>query len=493
MLPWGGVFLPEEHLEAHSFIIGSPKSGKTLVLRMLMRAALLDSQDRLRVRALIYDGKREFYPLVIGMGVPAEQIHILLPTDARSVPWDLASDVKTPEDCRTLAEALVPKKGGSEDEKYFANACRAVLASVCRALCQEEKKKWTLKSLIDQLRSKDSIGKALSLTTDGEAVRQAFFIEERNMASMMATIHASVISAYESVAILWENSPHEPISLTGWVKTAASGVLMLMPDLTSASIATINQTMFQWVARLLDAQPDITPEKSAEGHDTWIFLDEFRFAGDMSFLGDLLGKGRSKGIHIASCAQSIEGLVAVYGEHRTYEMINNASNLAVLRMAISPAAEKVAKMFGQHEIWEEDYGNSETKNYKPGFFNWVWESKSKTTSRSVKRVMKDNVLSSTLMGFAPAGPKVGIHGIFSTPAISTWQGPIPWKFVQEWIREKDPDSPAFVPRDADDYRAKDLAPMNPTRLAEATQAPPSNGRLAAAESEQPVPLRSEEP
>jgi len=50
LIPFGGVELPLNKLEPHFFFLGTTGSGKTLSLRMLMKAALVAPRGGLRTR-----------------------------------------------------------------------------------------------------------------------------------------------------------------------------------------------------------------------------------------------------------------------------------------------------------------------------------------------------------------------------------------------------------------------------------------------------------
>ena len=107
-IAWGGQTLPWNDDSPHSVLLGAPRTGKTILLRMLMQSMMFDSAGHLATRAVIHDPKREFHPLLIGMGLAPEMIRVLHPFDLRCSPWDVASDFTLPEHFSTLAGALVP-------------------------------------------------------------------------------------------------------------------------------------------------------------------------------------------------------------------------------------------------------------------------------------------------------------------------------------------------------------------------------------------------
>jgi type IV secretory pathway TraG/TraD family ATPase VirD4 len=417
---------------------------------MQMKNALLDWSGALKARALIYDGKREFYPLLIGMGISPQDIRVLLPTDRRSVPWDIAADVDTPEDTQTLAKSLAPgnEKGSSGNDDFFSRATQAILGGVLWSLHLSRPRRWDLYDVVEAMRSESSIDAVLSFNDQSRSIFKTYIGQPKQGSAVLSTLLNDIVLPFETTAALWKRSTRPGFSLKEWIKTPRSSVLLMMPDPTTTSVQPINRAMFHWAAQLLDSQPELSV--LGPDHETWMFLDEFRFARELPLLDHLLAKGRSKGIHITLASQTIEGIVDVYGENRTFDMMSNAANLAVLRLAMSPSTEKVAKLFGQQEVWEEDFGQSKTKNYKNGLFNWWAESLSYSTSSNKKRTLKDVVLSSTLTDLPAANEKNGVHGIFRTPTIGTWKGPVPWSFVQKHLSEPSGDE-AYSRRPVEDF------------------------------------------
>lgn len=445
-LSWGGLNFPDDLLAPHSFLVGSTGSGKTVLLRMLMRGALLDWSDTLRARAVVYDGKRELYPVLIGMGIKRSEVHIMLPTDQRSVPWDIAVDITTPDEALVLAKTLAPDRA-NDNNPFFMTATQALLASTMWALHTSRTHEWDLYDVVEAMRTPRRLEAVCNLNERSRAAYLSYFSEPKQGGGIMATIQNSVIFAYESIGVLWRRSRNKRLSLRRWAATPRSGVLLMMPDAGSSSVELVNRAMFRFLAELLETRPEL--HNVGEGNESWLFLDEFRFANELPMLDALLAKGRSRGVHVALASQTIEGIIDVYNEQKTYDMLSNAANLAVLRLAKSPAAEKLAALFGSNEVEEEEESTSVTNSYS-GFFSLFADSTSKGKTISKRKVEKKNVLVSTLTGFPQAGEEHGIHGVFSTPSIGTWWGPIPWQVVEEELRPLSTDEP-FVRRGSADF------------------------------------------
>ena len=120
-LPWGGLQLSSTARTTHFFLVGRTGSGKTILLRCLMQAALPDIGLIPDQRALVYDPKLDFIPVLYGMGLRCP-VKILCPFDLRSVAWDIAGDCTEPATAIEVAVIIVPDEEGQN--RYFPDAVR---------------------------------------------------------------------------------------------------------------------------------------------------------------------------------------------------------------------------------------------------------------------------------------------------------------------------------------------------------------------------------
>ena len=91
-LPFGGVMLPAHRANAHFCFIGSPGSGKSVSIQLLMQRAFPEIGAGSGHRAVVFDSKLDALPLLEGLGLSCP-IRTLNPLDARGFAWKLADDV----------------------------------------------------------------------------------------------------------------------------------------------------------------------------------------------------------------------------------------------------------------------------------------------------------------------------------------------------------------------------------------------------------------
>lgn len=450
-LPWGGVVIPFLGFDPHFLILGTAGSGKTLILRTLLGAALgkgnLDHH-----RAIIYDGKREFLPILAGMGIPTDRILCLNPADARCVSWNIAGDIGGRDDAVNITNTLIPEQHRGNDNPFFTRAARALVAEVFVCLHTLSPGRWRLLDAINAMRSIETLKKILFMTVEGKECYERFFTAAVETSGGIISTLGLFIQEYDTISRIWARCDRS-VTLSSWVNEHT--ILLLGFDANQAAVDRINQAVFQRLAQLISSQP----ERSGTASDqTWVMLDEMRFTGKLPMLPQLTSFGRSKGVRVVLASQDIDGLNEVYGEHQTNEMLALCGNVAVLRILSPKTRQWASNFFGEFEAWETDYSESTSVSRSSGKGG---SSSSNTSGSSTRKVKREAILPAEFFDLPPTNRENGLHGFFSTPIIRAWRGPIPTAFLDAHLQPRDPEVSPFIPRSksADD-------PMRWTRAEE---------------------------
>jgi type IV secretory pathway TraG/TraD family ATPase VirD4 len=348
---WGSEARTIEMLDPHFCICGTTNSGKTLLLRTMMKSVFSGDQGNARCKGIIFDPKLEFYPILRSFGVSREQIVVLNPFDFRAVSWHVAADIDGPASALSLASVLVPET--SHTNPFFEVASRQILSSVFLSLHQTRKIDWSLLDAIDACSNISKLSELFSKSSEGVSnIGRIYLNGGKTTQDILATL-LSKLEPFRNIAELWQTRPEKRISFKDWVVSPSPSVLLLASDdANRAGLDPINRAIFERLAELLTgrSQSSVLPSEQ-----TWIFLDELRLLGKLEQLDRLLLKGRSLGLHVVLAFQDIQGIRHVYGELVADEMIGQCLNIALLRMG-NPATQTWAASVVGESLRRENSG-----------------------------------------------------------------------------------------------------------------------------------------
>jgi type IV secretory pathway TraG/TraD family ATPase VirD4 len=409
---FGSVSLTGPAAFDHYLFLGGTGSGKSTFLRMLM-ASVLNEPPTLPPAAFVYDPKREFLPVLEGLG-RAQDCVVLNPMDRRCAAWDLSADFRDPVAVRQLAAILTEEPDrGSDENRFFRNAVQDILSAVMStfiALAREEAA-WTLRDVVlgciypaylDAIlaHTRDPYGRLL---LPNIRVKQVYFqdADPRTKSNIKASVQAA-LAIYEPIAAVWDWAQSRPadqwprvFSVTRWLEEGL--VLVLGNDEGArASLDPINRAIFQRAVEKTLSEP-ARPSPGAIGR-TWFFLDEVREAGKLTLLPRLLNKARAHSASVVLAFQDIEGLKEEYGEHVALELVAQCNNKVVLRVDSPSTAEWAASLFGEFLGPEMSFG----KNVGPQY----------SESTHWAKAVRQNVYTSQVLFLQRAGPQNGIPGFY---------------------------------------------------------------------------------
>jgi hypothetical protein len=419
-LTWGGLKVPTPTATLHFAVIGATGSGKSLVQQLLKQDVIPTITPGSGRRALSYDAQGGELARLAGMlpGVPVKSLNAL---DDRGVAWNIAADCTTPAVALSIAPILVVGENEGPNS-YFTKAAQHILSGVLIALMRRAPGVYTFRDVLLIAMSKDLLVQVLG-SVDETRDRLEHLKEERTAQSVLSTLVVK-LAEFAPVAAAWDNAA-ERVSLTEWVETGESILVLGNDETARAPLDAINRVLFRRVVELVLARPESAVPQ------TWFFLDEVREAGRLDNLSSLLTRGRSKGAVAVLGFQDIEGLRTVYGDKEANELVGQCAHKALLRMESPATAAWGGEVVGQVE--------------------WVEEKESVSGSvRSVtyERVKREGVLPAEFLSTPPTNPVNGLTGIFLAPEAGAFRNTIPGKELAKALKPADPSVPNFVPRPA---------------------------------------------
>ncbi len=355
LLHWGCCTVPLRRLAPHSVLVGTPGSGKTLLLKLFMKSLLIDAAYGLSYRAAVFDPKRELYRFLVHVGVPAEQIVVTHPYDARSSAWRLSDDFTDPSHAQTLVDALIPRRPETRDKNnpdFWVNASNQTLLDIVLGLMQQTPEDWDLRDVTEACSHPGILAQMLRLTRTGADTHRYFFEGRAELAADILATLRSYVREFEPLAALWHNAS-STYSIRRW--RAGSGLLLLGSDSERPHILrTVNSLLIRRISEVLLAQPDEQPTDLS-----WLFFDELRDAGRFDGFQSLLTNGRSKGVRIMLAFQDIFGLNAAFGVDESKEIVGISANKAIFHLGGPEAAQWASDLFHEREREVESWSTTD--------------------------------------------------------------------------------------------------------------------------------------
>lgn len=363
---WGGISHPLHRANLHFLVAGVPGTGKTMSIRMLLESvfgarcvANLPGNNR----AVIYDAKLEFYPILRGMGVAAERLKILNPFDKRCTPWDFAEDYTSPSDAYQLAQTIIPAPE-NHSQPFFPKSAAALLAAVISVHMRTQPGAWDLADVLDACLTPKSIEKNFAKDPGNPYVAIAsnlIFAEGSTKSNVLAELTSHVFE-YLPIAACWRAARREgkqPLSVKQFLLEPNTLLLLGANQTHSAALGAINRLFLKRLAeRTLDHVADGQWQAM---NRTWLVLDETRELGKVPGLADFINKGRSRGVCAVLGFQDYAGMKNSFGEHVAHELTATCAHKLFLRLGVE-SAEWASRSIGKCEVMETHFARTSGSN-----------------------------------------------------------------------------------------------------------------------------------
>ena len=312
-------------------VTGAQGSGKSTVIKSLVK-----SIQNLADLMLIYDAKREYTPLLYSEGCL-----LLSPIDKRSVCWDIAADVTTPEIAYEIASCFITK---SDKDPIWGNGARLLLTG-CMVSLNYLKANWSwndLNTILDK--SVDELEelfdkyypKASKLISENSKTTDSFIMELTTQLSWL-----------DSVAKIWTNESDNKFSITKWAQGQykAKSLIIANDPRYAAISAPLCSAVLSIVVREALSLSDSDKRK------LWFVLDELADLPKTDALEKWLSLCRSKGARTIAGTQNISQIQAKYGDKSTETLTSLFSNIITLKVGSSAeTAKKVGDNLGKRLV-----------------------------------------------------------------------------------------------------------------------------------------------
>ncbi len=341
---WALRNLPIEEAVKNFLICGMVGSGKTIGIQLFLQsiAPRFKLGREKPEQLIIFDAKSDVIPTLAALGLTpdAPNVYILNPFDERSMIWDIGEAVQEPALARGFATLLVPEEVKSS-APFFASAARDLVNAVILALNESRGTNWKFRDLLCALDSKSNIKRVTSRHERPKRMVAQLLNDKQHCHGVLATL-STKLSPFHQTAALWNsntNSDVKKFSIDKFLKEP--GVLILGNDpVLRDSLWPINAAMLRALtAAILRGKNTLQPRH-------WFVLDEFRAMQKVDAMHDLLNRGRGKGASVVLGIQSIEGLMEVYQENGTHDILSQCTSKSFLRSGGPKTAQWASDVIG---------------------------------------------------------------------------------------------------------------------------------------------------
>lgn len=450
-----GVELPKF---TNGFIVGPTESGKTLLARCFLDTFIAWG-GRLRSKLIIHDAHRDWLSVLSGKGVGLEGVLVTNPfLETSTSTWSVAHDYTHPAQALTLAEGLIPVR--SESQPYFAQAARAVLATVIQTLQVTSPGTWELNDLVELgLRPHWLVWVLRQVPGQFELVAQHLAAPQQ-AAGVLGSLQAA-LSELRPAAAAMSRIP-ERYSLRQWCEGDSERTTLLLSSDAElqAPVHSLNRLVLETVTRAMLARSDAGPGEVR----ILTLIDEMPALGKMPGVERALREARKKGMRTLLCSQDVESLVTIYGREGAYGILNQCGAKGFTMPVTGATVDYLRTSAGQSRMPERSSAEG-----------WSAQGASSTTTTSAG--WHDVFQASELSNLGRPSRSGGV------PVAAVADG-VPWRGMveQSWLKRRlgrrpsDIDSLANRRKPAASARARELRAPDFVRLGLAgapPEAPPS--------------------
>jgi hypothetical protein len=407
----------------HLIDLGSVGSGKTVTLLPLIQQAIARENDKL----LIFDNKGEF-TAILPAAPGAADITTLAPWDDRCVAWDIAADVPTRPDARTIAARLVPE---SERDPMWGLAAQSILVAVICKFQQEKPGKWDLQDVISDVFAGYDHLRSIVMKYNPEGIYAVEDAKKTKTTQSFLITLSTFLSQVSDLASAWKGKPK--ISLRRWLLDPDSPeyrdprckFLILQGN---KRYKKLEQAYIQSVIAALSSIVNSPELPDSRERRLWLFLDEFPQLGKLPEISQFFEIGRSKGCRVVLGVQDVAQIRELYGRETAEAWASMIGTYLICRTQGRETPRWLSELIGQRKILR----------YRPSYSGSAFASEDGRTRQDNWEEVEEPVIRSEEITTTLGSRREGIEALFFSGGDTVYR--LIWPYP-----EKEQLRPAVVP------------------------------------------------
>lgn len=351
---FNGWHLAVDRETKHFNIIGGIGGGKTILMSRLINSAVLRND-----KVLIFDQKGDYTSIIPPNNVNGKDYEpiILSPTDERSAVWNVAADLVVAQEATELANRLIARS--NNENEFFVDSARAILAACIVKLMATNPNKWTWKDLLAETRTSqdDLLATALKYQCGTHRYLEADF---KQVMSSLSSLE-SKMAMLNMLATAWPTYDNRQLfSIRDWLKdTTKFGTVIIKHDGQFSALSD------GWISSLYAiAINTVTDSKAMSDSDlrrVWFFLDEWAQLPKIDQFQTFVTVGRSKGVCVVSGLQDAAQVSEKYGADALKTLMASVGTTMIVHINHGETALTLERYFGKttYSNWSQrPYGGN---------------------------------------------------------------------------------------------------------------------------------------
>jgi hypothetical protein len=309
-----------------------------------------EATSREGARTIIYDNKGDMTGAL--QGIEKGTSVLIAPWDVRGTPWNVAADVRTPQDARRLARIAIPES----PEPMWSYTARMLLTAALVVLQREKPSAWSFADVVALLQNLDNREVRDRLRAHSpETSSIVHNLDSKTGQSIQVNLGAH-LAPFADLATAWPEPAVTGFSIRQWLagKGVAKTVILQGSEEFSELRQPLAGAMLAVTAAII-ASPTF-PESSHR--EIYIVVDELPQLGRVRELIKLVETGRSKGVVPIYGIQDIAQVRQVYGDEDAQLLLSTMGTHIVCGVQPGATADALSQAIGEREIdrpaWDAD-------------------------------------------------------------------------------------------------------------------------------------------
>jgi type IV secretory pathway TraG/TraD family ATPase VirD4 len=324
----GDSTIPADKMTEHTMISGSPGSGKSVLIRQLLRQI----RDRGQ-KAIVFDVEGEFTAEFFDV---SRGDIILSPLDQRTRYWSPWLELGDAIDAEALAASLVRGMPKTATEQFFQDSARTLIEAILEK-APDRSRPSSITEFLGLSR------KELHRRLEGTRAYPLLDPSAAEQGTGIVSVAANAVKAFHYLPT-YEAAGRQQWSARAWTEQRPGWIFLPATESTRDAVCRLQGTWIDCLVRRLMDAPIMS------GEQIYLVADEFPALEVQPNIIKTLVRGRKRGICCILAFQNVSQLRTLYQNDGAITITSAPSTKVILRCDEPATAKWASDLLGSHEI-----------------------------------------------------------------------------------------------------------------------------------------------